>query len=92
MIDKDKIRDLTYQFLIAIGEDPKREGLLDTPRRVAEMCSELFEPERVKAKYTVFEGNNYDGVVMVRDIQFSSVCEHHLLPFFGCVHIAYIPD
>jgi GTP cyclohydrolase I len=92
VIDKEKIKELTYQFLIAIGEDPKREGLLDTPNRVAEMCSELFEPERAKAKYTVFEANNYDGVVMVRDIQFSSVCEHHLLPFIGCVHIAYIPD
>jgi GTP cyclohydrolase I len=92
MIDKDKIQELTYQFLLAIGEDPKREGLLDTPKRVANMCSELLEPERAMAKNTVFEANNYDGVVMIRDIQFSSICEHHLLPFIGCVHIAYIPD
>lgn len=92
MIDKDKIKDLTYQFLIAIGEDPKREGLVDTPHRVAEMCSELFEPERAKAKYTIFDADNYDGVVMVRDIRFSSICEHHLMPFIGSVHIAYIPD
>ncbi len=92
MIDKDKIQELTHQFLIAIGEDPLREGLLDTPKRVAEMCLELLDPDRAKAKYTVFEANNYDGVVMVRNIQFSSICEHHLLPFIGHVHVAYIPN
>lgn len=91
MIDKEKIKELTREFLVAIGEDPNREGLLETPKRVAEMCDELFNPDRANAKYTSFESNNYGGVVLVKDIDFSSVCEHHLIPFIGKVHIAYIP-
>ena len=91
MIDKEKIKNLTKEFLLAIGEDPEREGLLDTPRRVAEMCDELFNPERANMKYTTFDSGNYAGVVLVKDIEFSSVCEHHLVPFVGVAHIAYIP-
>ena len=91
MIDKEKIKDITRQFLIAIGEDPTREGLIDTPRRVAEMCDEFFSPVRKNGLFTTFDADNYDGIVLVRDIDFSSVCEHHLMPFFGKAHIAYIP-
>ena len=92
MIDKEKIKSLTKEFLLAIVEDPNREGLVDTPKRVAEMCDELLNPERANMKYTVFDSSNYGGIVLVRDIEFSSICEHHLMPFVGKAHIAYIPD
>ena len=92
MIDKERIKFLTKEFLLAIGENPEREGLLDTPRRVADMCDELLNPERANMKYTVFYSNNYGGIVLVRDIDFSSMCEHHLMPFIGKAHIAYIPS
>ena len=91
MIEKERIKYLTKEFLLAIGEDPGREGLIDTPARVAEMCDELLNPERANMKYTVFGSGNYGGIVLVRDIDFSSVCEHHLMPFIGTAHIAYIP-
>ena len=91
MIDKKRIQELTKEFLLAIGEDPEREGLIDTPKRVAEMCDELLNPERANMKYTVFDSANYGGIVLVRDIEFSSVCEHHLMPFIGKAHVAYIP-
>ena len=92
MIDKERIKFLTKEFLLAIGENPEREGLLDTPRRVADMCDELLNPGRANMKYTVFDSNNYGGIVLVRDIDFSSMCEHHLMPFIGKAHIAYIPS
>lgn len=92
MIDKDKIMELTREFLVAIGEDPSRDGLLDTPRRVANMCDELLNCEKDNAKYIFFEAHSYDGIVLVKDIDFSSMCEHHLLPFVGKIHIAYIPN
>ena len=92
MIDNERIKYLTKEFLLAIGEDPEREGLIDTPRRVADMCDELLNPERANMKYTVFDSNNYGGIVLVRDIDFSSMCEHHLMPFIGKAHIAYIPS
>lgn len=92
MINKDKIMELTREFLAAIGEDPSRDGLLDTPRRVANMCDELLNYEQINAQYTFFEAHNYDGIVLVKDIDFCSLCEHHLLPFIGKIHIAYIPD
>lgn len=92
MIDKERIKYLTKEFLLAIGENPEREGLIDTPSRVADMCDELLNPERANMKYTVFNSNNYGGIVLVRDIDFSSMCEHHLMPFIGKIHIAYIPS
>ena len=90
MIDKEKIKLLTKEFLVAIGDDPSREGLLDTPRRVADMCEELFMPQKIKR--TAFSSDNFNGLVIVKNIDFSSVCEHHLLPFFGKVCIGYIPN
>ncbi len=94
MVDKDKIKRATELFLEGIGEDPKREGLADTPDRVARMCQEIFQgmdgspAEHLSRVFTA------DGaeIVVEKDIEFYSMCEHHLLPFFGKVHIAYIPD
>lgn len=78
-----------YDLLEAMGEDPKREGLKETPNRVTKMYSELLSyPD---FHYTTFE-DQYDDVIMVKNIEFSSMCEHHLMPFFGVVHIAYIPN
>ena len=90
--NKEKIEELVYQFLLAIGEDPQREGLLDTPKRVAAMCDELLNPSTDKALYTTFDSEQYGGIVLVRDIDFSSMCEHHIMPFVGKIHIAYIPQ
>lgn len=82
-------------ILEEIGEDPQREGLLDTPRRVAKMYKEVFEGVGVDpsvALTTTFESEGYDGMVVVRDIDYYTFCEHHLIPFFGKAHIGYIPD
>lgn len=92
MIDTNKIKTLVREFLIAIGENPEREGLIETPRRVADMCKELLEFSGDKNLHTNFQAENYGGIVLVRDIDFSSLCEHHIMPFIGKVHIAYIPD
>lgn len=92
-VDKDRIAAAVREILIAVGEDPDRDGLLDTPQRVARMYEELFsglhqDPSKLLAKTFV---EKYDEMVLVKDIQFESMCEHHLLPFFGKAHIAYIP-
>ncbi len=82
------------EILLAIGEDPDREGLRETPARVARMYAEVFsglrkDPrEHLRKTFT----QKYDEVVLVRDIQFSSFCEHHLLPFTGKAHVAYLPS
>ena len=90
-IDKNKIEQAIKLFLEGIGEDPNREGLKDTPKRVAKLWEEFKNYEEFNM--TVFEEiGSYDEMVVVRDIQFYSLCEHHLLPFFGKAHIAYIPD
>jgi GTP cyclohydrolase I len=85
---------LTYDLLKAIGEDPEREGLKNTPDRVARMYTELLsgysmDPERIinGALFNI----NYDEMVLVRDIEFYSLCEHHMLPFIGRAHVAYLP-
>lgn len=92
MIDKIKIMQLTKEFLYAIEENPNREGLIDTPRRVANMCEELLVVNEKDMNYTAFSNIDYNDMVLVKDIDFSSLCEHHLLPFLGKVHIGYIPD
>lgn len=93
MIDYDKIQHAVTSMLQAIGEDPKREGLADTPRRVAEMYGELFSgiAEDPAAVLTTGFEEAHTEAVMLRDVSFYSICEHHLLPFFGSAHIAYIP-
>ncbi|WP_313234623.1 GTP cyclohydrolase I FolE [Sporosarcina ureae] len=91
--DINKLEQAVTMILEAIGEDPTREGLLDTPKRVAKMYQEVFEGlNKDPREYfdTVFH-ENHDEVVLVKDIQFYSMCEHHLVPFFGVAHVAYIP-
>jgi GTP cyclohydrolase I len=82
------------ELLAAIGEDPTREGLLETPRRVADMYEELFEGNEAEPGEhlrVTFEAG-HDEMVMVRDIPFTSLCEHHLVPFVGVAHVAYLPS
>lgn len=91
--DIEKIEQAVTMILEAIGEDPSREGLLDTPKRVAKMYEEVFrgmheDPEEYFQ--TVFE-EDHEELVLVKDIPFYSMCEHHLVPFFGKAHVAYIP-
>ncbi|NLK28397.1 MAG: GTP cyclohydrolase I FolE [Clostridiales bacterium] len=94
MIDETKVEQAIRLFLEAIGEDTEREGLVDTPKRIREMCLEVFgglwkDPsEHLNVTFPA-ESN---GMVLEKDIPFYSVCEHHLVPFFGKAHIAYIPD
>lgn len=94
MVDQDKIRQAVRILLEGIGEDISREGLLDTPDRIARMYVELFagmEEDAGKYLNKTFHAEDCD-MVIEKDITFHSVCEHHMLPFFGKVHIAYIPD
>jgi GTP cyclohydrolase I len=93
-VDLPRIQRAVREILAAVGEDPDREGLQETPARVARMYAELFsglhqEPREHLQKFFTQE---YDEVVLVRDIAFNSICEHHLLPFMGQAHIAYIPN
>ena len=93
-VDLPKIEAAVRNILAAVGEDPDREGLLETPARVARMYAEMFaglksDPSRHLAKVFTEE---YDEIVLVRDISFCSMCEHHLLPFTGKAHIAYLPS
>jgi GTP cyclohydrolase I len=93
LIDQRKIEEATLSIIEAIGEDPRREGLADTPRRIAEMYAELFMGIGVdpKAELTVSYEEGHHEMVILRDIPFYSMCEHHLLPFYGVVHIGYLP-
>jgi len=93
VVDRGRVEELIRELLGAIGEDPQRPGLVETPRRVADMYAELFEGfdtgpgEHLMVTYE--EG--HDEMVMVRDIPFASLCEHHLVPFTGLAHVAYLP-
>lgn len=93
-VDQPRIAAAVREILLAVGEDPQREGLRDTPERVARMYAELFaglndDPARfMKATFT----EEYDEMVALRDIAFNSMCEHHLMPFEGKAHVAYLPD
>jgi GTP cyclohydrolase IA len=93
-VDLPRIENAVREILAAVGEDPDREGLRETPARVARMYAELFSGlrENPRAHLQKFFTQEYDEVVLVRDISFNSVCEHHLLPFMGHAHIAYIPN
>ena len=91
----EKIKSLTRSLLEEIGEDPSREGLLNTPLRVAKAWKELskgYNQDLDKLINNAVFKEDYDQMVMVKDIGFYSMCEHHLLPFFGHAHVAYIPD
>ncbi|MGN0491901.1 GTP cyclohydrolase I FolE [Ruminococcus sp.] len=94
MVDEEKIQKAVTMILEAIGENPEREGLRETPQRVARMYAELTSGYNDRAKThlsKVFTAENAE-VVLEKDITFHSLCEHHMLPFFGKVHIAYIPN
>ncbi|MHB0977571.1 MAG: GTP cyclohydrolase I FolE [Candidatus Aquicultorales bacterium] len=93
-MDKEKIQKGVRLILEGIGEDLSREGIADTPKRVAEMYGEIFsgmgcDPSEV---LQIVFSEDHDEIVMVKDIPFYSVCEHHLMPFFGRAHVAYIPS
>lgn len=93
MINQKKIERAVKDILSAIGEDPGRDGIKDTPRRVARMYAELFagigkDPGK---ELTLFHNEDHEEMIMVKDIPFYSICEHHLVPFFGKAHIVYIP-
>jgi GTP cyclohydrolase I len=93
VVDRDRVEGLIRELLAAIGEDPTRAGLLETPRRVADMYAELFEgfdTDPGEHLLVTFE-EGHDEMVMVRDIAFTSLCEHHLVPFTGLAHVAYLP-
>ena len=94
MIDEAKIKTAVASIIKAIGEDPQREGLVDTPSRVAEMYVELFAglDTNPKEALTVSYELGHREMVILKDIPFYSMCEHHLLPFYGVAHIGYIPD
>ena len=93
-VDHDRIEQAVREILSAVGEDPDREGLRDTPARVARMYAELFAGLREDPRVHLqkFFTEKYDEMVLVRDISFNSMCEHHLLPFMGRAHIGYVPD
>ncbi len=93
-MDKERIENAVREILAAIGEDPQRPGLVETPRRVAAMYAEVFSgmTEDAHDHLKVFQEEGNDGLVVVRDIPLYSMCEHHLLPFIGKAHVAYIPD
>ena len=93
-IDLERAEMAVRNLLMALGEDPEREGLADTPRRVAKMYRELFagiSADPAVHLKRVFQ-EQYDEVVLLRDIDFHSLCEHHLLPFHGKAHVAYLPN
>lgn len=93
-VDLPRIERAVREILIAVGEDPDREGLLETPARVARMYRELLSGlhDDPRVHLRKFFTEKYDEVVVVRDISFNSLCEHHMLPFTGKAHIGYLPN
>jgi len=94
-LDRKKLEDLVTDLLTELGEDPKREGLLNTPKRVAkayEFLTSGYDKDIEHVLNGAVFSEKYDEMVLVKDIDFYSLCEHHMLPFFGKVHVAYIPD
>ncbi|MGT2745304.1 GTP cyclohydrolase I FolE [Streptococcus phocae subsp. phocae] len=92
-INHKKAEAAIYQLLEALGENPEREGLLDTPKRVAKMYAEMFSglAQNPKDEFTAVFSEEHDDMILVKDISFYSMCEHHLVPFYGKAHIAYLP-
>ncbi|QDU90135.1 GTP cyclohydrolase 1 [Pirellulimonas nuda] len=93
-VDHPRLQNAIRELLLAVGEDPDREGLRETPARVARMYAEMFAGLRLDPALRLrkFFTEKYDEIVLVRDIGFTSMCEHHLLPFSGKAHIGYLPD
>ncbi len=92
-MDKEKLKKAAQLMIEGIGEDPTREGLKETPERFVRMCEEVFSGigKDPKDYIKIFNNHIFDDIVLVKDIEFVSFCEHHLLPFTGTVNIAYIP-
>jgi GTP cyclohydrolase I len=92
-MDKEKIKEAIRTIIKAIGDDPEREGLLYTPERVADMYEEIFSGMKKDPaeEIQVFLPDFHEEMILVKDIPFYSMCEHHLLPFFGKCHVAYLP-
>jgi GTP cyclohydrolase I len=92
-VDHAKIEQAVRMILEAVGENPDREGLLDTPKRVARMYEEIFMGLHIDPKeyFSVVFGEDHEELVLVKDIPFYSVCEHHLVPFYGVAHVGYLP-
>lgn len=94
-IDQPRIRESVHAMLESIGEDPSRQGLLGTPDRIARMYAEILDGYRTEPQKLI---NNalfdvsYNEMVLVKDIEYASICEHHMMPFFGHAHVAYIPN
>lgn len=94
-IDQERIQKAVREILEAIGEDPEREGLRDTPSRIGRMYAEIFDGIHADPRdclKTQFTADKHNEMVIVRDIPFASMCEHHMLPFVGKAHVAYIPQ
>ena len=90
-INKNKIEKLIRQLLVELGENPNREGLIGTPKRIAEMYEEIFSGYKMNSELDVSFSEETNAII-ARDIQFYSMCEHHMLPFYGKIHIAYVPN
>lgn len=97
-MNEDKLKrleELSRELLLILGEDPEREGLRKTPRRLAELYRDLSSGYRISPEEVVADAIfpvEYDHLILVRDIEYHSLCEHHLLPFFGHIHVGYIPN
>ena len=91
LMDQERVKKLVRELIIEIGEDPTREGLKDTPERIGRMYQEIFGGYESDSELSVQFSEDSD-IVVARDIQFYSMCEHHILPFFGKIHIAYSPN
>lgn len=93
-MDKERIEKAVREILLAIGEDPDREGLVDTPSRIARMYGEIFSGLNEDPQdhlQVFFQDDKYEELVLIKDIPFYSMCEHHLVPFFGKAHVGYLP-
>ncbi|MFH1878534.1 MAG: GTP cyclohydrolase I FolE [Candidatus Omnitrophota bacterium] len=93
-MNKERIKKAVREILEAIGENPDREGLIDTPKRVANMYEEIFSGinKDAERELKVFLEEEHDEIILLKDIPLYSICEHHLVPFLGKAHVAYIPD
>jgi len=92
-VNKEKVEQAVRMIIEAIGEDPDREGLLETPKRVARMYEEVFQglDQDPRDYFATIFGEDHEELVLVKDIPFYSMCEHHLVPFYGIAHVGYIP-
>ena len=93
MVDRERVKAAVRELLIAVGDDPDREGLRETPDRVARMYEEIFAGlhQDPRDEIKVFQEESHEEMVLVKDIPIYSMCEHHLLPFVGVAHVVYIP-